>query len=103
VPQTDALDLNARPIRALELLSRESRWTTEVRSQWNRVSRATAQRDLAAVVGSFRPTGPMQKKAVGTGLDLPVVPSTRLEGFRANVLVLCNRRHCLAGCIGLER
>lgn len=45
--ETAALDLNSRQIRALEFLLREPRLTTALYRQWNRASRATAQRDLA--------------------------------------------------------
>jgi Fic family protein len=63
VPQTAALDLNPRQIRALEFLSRESRLTTELYRQWNRVARATAQRDLADLVAR----GLLQQRGVGRG------------------------------------
>jgi predicted HTH transcriptional regulator len=58
-----ALGLNTRQIRALELLLREPRLTTALYSQWNRVSRATAQRDLADLVAR----GLLQQRGVGRG------------------------------------
>jgi len=62
-PQTAVLDLNPRQIRALEFLLREPRLTTALYSQWNRVSRATAQRDLADLVAR----GLLQQRGVGRG------------------------------------
>ncbi|MFZ5915598.1 MAG: Fic family protein [Chloroflexota bacterium] len=62
-PQTAALDLNPRQIQALEFLSHESRLTTELYSQWNRVARATAQRDLADLVAR----GLLRQRGVGRG------------------------------------
>lgn len=47
---TAVLGLNSRQIRSLEFLLHEPRLTTELYTQWNRVSRATAQRDLADLV-----------------------------------------------------
>jgi Fic family protein len=58
-----ALGLNTRQIRALELLLQEPRLTTALYSQWNRVSRATAQRDLADLVAR----GLLQQRGVGRG------------------------------------
>ena len=58
-----ALGLNTRQIRALELLLREPRLTTALYSQWNRVSCATAQRDLADLVAR----GLLQQRGVGRG------------------------------------
>jgi len=58
-----ALDLNPRQIRALEFLLREPRLTTALYSQWNRVSRATAQRDLADMVAR----GLLRRRGVGRG------------------------------------
>ena len=55
--------LNARQIRALEFLLREPRLTTSLYSQWNRVSRATAQRDLADLIAK----GLLQQRGVGRG------------------------------------
>ncbi|MBN1139882.1 MAG: Fic family protein [Anaerolineae bacterium] len=63
VPQTVALDLHPRQIRALEFLSREPRLTTEIYRQWNRVARATAQRDLADLVAR----GLLRQRGVGRG------------------------------------
>ncbi|OGO41461.1 MAG: hypothetical protein A2Z04_06895 [Chloroflexi bacterium RBG_16_57_9] len=62
--EVTALDLNARQIRALEFLSREPRMTTILYSQWNRVSRATAQRDLADLVAR----GLLRQRGVGRGI-----------------------------------
>lgn len=62
--ETAALDLNARQIRALEFLSQEPHLTTALYSQWNRVSRATAQRDLADLVAR----GLLQQRGVGRGV-----------------------------------
>ena len=59
-----ALGLNARQIRALEFLLREPRLTTALYSQWNRVSRATAQRDLADLVAR----GLLLRRGVGRGI-----------------------------------
>ena len=61
--ETCALGLNPRQIRALESLLRESRLTTALYSQWNRVSRATAQRDLADLVAR----GLLEQRGVGRG------------------------------------
>ena len=63
VPQTAALDLNPRQIRALEFLAHESKLTTTLYRQWNRVSRATAQRDLGDLVSR----GILQQQGVGRG------------------------------------
>ncbi len=64
-----ALDLNPRQIRALEFLLHEPRLTTALYSQWNRVSRATAQRDLADLVAR----GLLEQRGVrrGTHYVLP--------------------------------
>ena len=59
-----ALGLNARQIRALEFLLREPCLTTALYSQWNRVSRATAQRDLADLVAR----GLLLRRGVGRGI-----------------------------------
>jgi len=59
-----ALGLNTRQIRALELLLREPRLTTALYRQWNRVSRATAQRDLADLAAR----GLLQQHGVGRGV-----------------------------------
>jgi len=58
-----ALGLDPRQIRALEFLLREPRLTTALYSEWNRVSRATAQRDLADLVDR----GLLQQRGVGRG------------------------------------
>lgn len=58
-----ALDLNSRQIRALEFLMHEPRLTTSQYSQWQRVSRATAQRDLADLVKR----GLLEQRGVGRG------------------------------------
>ena len=63
LPQAAALDLNPRQIRALELLAREPKLTTAVYRQWNRVSRATAQRDLGGLVSK----GILEQQGVGRG------------------------------------
>lgn len=63
VPHTAALDLNPRQIRALEFLAHESELTTTLYRQWNRVSRATAQRDLGDLVSR----GILQQQGVGRG------------------------------------
>jgi Fic family protein len=63
VPETAILDLNPRQIRSLEFLLRESRLTTELYTQWNHVSRATAQRDLA----DLAVRGLLQQRGVGRG------------------------------------
>jgi Fic family protein len=63
VPQTTALDLNPRQIRALEFLVREPKLTTALYRQWNRVSRATAQRDLSDLVSR----GILAQHGVGRG------------------------------------
>lgn len=63
VPQTAALDLNPRQIRALEFLAHESKLTTTLYRQWNRVSRATAQRDLGDLVSR----GILLQQGVGRG------------------------------------
>jgi predicted HTH transcriptional regulator len=55
--------LNPRQIRALEFLLHEPRLTTALYSQWNRVSRATAQRDLANLVAR----GLLEQRGVGRG------------------------------------
>ncbi len=55
--------LNGRQIRALEFLLREPRLTTSLYSQWNRVSRATAQRDLADLIAQ----GLLQQRGIGRG------------------------------------
>jgi Fic family protein len=60
---TAALGLSARQVRALEFLAREPRLTTALYCQWNRVSRATAQRDLADLVAR----GLLQPHGVGRG------------------------------------
>ena len=57
------LGLNPRQIRALEFLLHEPRLTTAVYSQWNRISRSTAQRDLADLVDR----GLLQQRGVGRG------------------------------------
>jgi ATP-dependent DNA helicase RecG len=59
-----ALGLNPRQIRALEFLLREPRLTTALYSQLNRVSRATAQRDLADLVAR----GLLRRRGVGRGI-----------------------------------
>ena len=61
--EASALDLNLRQIRALEFLLRETRLTTALYGQWNRVSRATAQRDLADLVSRRL----LQQRGVGRG------------------------------------
>lgn len=58
-----ALGLNARQIRALEFLLNEPRLTTVLYSEWHRVSRATAQRDLADLVAR----GLLAQRGVGRG------------------------------------
>ncbi len=58
-----ALGLNTRQIRALEFLLREPRLTTAPYGQWIRVSRATAQRDLADLAAR----GLLQQRGVGRG------------------------------------
>jgi Fic family protein len=63
VPPTTALDLNPRQIRALEFLAHEPKLTTALYRQWNRVSRATAQRDLAGLVSR----GILAQQGVGRG------------------------------------
>jgi Fic family protein len=63
VPQTATLDLNPRQIRALEFLAREPKLTTALYGQWNRVSRATAQRDLGDLVSR----GILAQQGVGRG------------------------------------
>jgi Fic family protein len=63
VPQTAAMDLNPRQIRALEFLAREPKLTTALYRQWNRVSRATAQRDLSDLVSR----GIVAQQGVGRG------------------------------------
>jgi len=55
--------LNGRQIRALELLLHEPRLTTALYSQWMRVSRATAQRDLADLIDK----GLLRQRGVGRG------------------------------------
>jgi Fic family protein len=64
VAETATLGLNPRQIRALEFLLREPHLTTALYSQWNRVSRATAQRDLADLVAR----GLLQQRGVGRGI-----------------------------------
>ena len=59
-----ALGLNSRQIRALEFLLREPRLTTALYVQLNRVSRATAQRDLADLVAR----GLLRRRGVGRGI-----------------------------------
>lgn len=59
-----SLGLNARQIRALEFLLREPRLTTDLYTQWNRVSRATAQRDLSDLVAR----GLLRRQGVGRGI-----------------------------------
>lgn len=59
-----ALGLNPRQIRALEFLLREPRLTTALYGQLNRVSRATAQRDLADLVAR----GLLRRRGVGRGI-----------------------------------
>ena len=63
------LGLKPRQIRALEFLLHEPRLTTALYSQWNRVSRATAQRDLADLVAR----GLLQKQGVGRGTSYVLV------------------------------
>jgi len=63
VPPTTALDLNPRQIRALEFLVHEPKLTTALYRQWNRVSRATAQRDLGDLVSR----GILAQQGVGRG------------------------------------
>ena len=58
-----AQSLNGRQIRALEFLLREPRLTTSLYVQWNRVSRATAQRDLADLVAK----GLLHQQGIGRG------------------------------------
>jgi Fic family protein len=58
-----ALGLNTRQIRALEFLLSEPHLTTALYGQWNHVSRATAQRDLADLVAR----GLLQQRGVGRG------------------------------------
>jgi Fic family protein len=50
-------------LRHLEFLLSEPRLTTALYSQWNRVSRATAQRDMADLVDR----GVLQRHSVGRG------------------------------------
>ncbi len=57
------LGLNPRQIRSLEFLLHEPRLTTELYTQWNRVSRATAQRDLADLVNR----GLLRQHGLGRG------------------------------------
>jgi len=59
-----AFGLNSRQIRALEFLLREPRLTTALYVQLNRVSRATAQRDLADLVAR----GLLRRRGVGRGI-----------------------------------
>lgn len=59
-----ALALNSRQIRALEFLLHEPRLTTALYSHWSRVSRATAQRDLADLVAR----GLLRQRGVGRGI-----------------------------------
>jgi predicted HTH transcriptional regulator len=63
VPQTATLDLNPRQIRALEFLAREQELTTTLYRQWNRVSRARAQRDLSDLLSR----GILARQGVGRG------------------------------------
>jgi Fic family protein len=70
-----ALDLNPRQIRALEFLLREPRLTTALYRQWNRVSRATAQRDLADLVAR----GLLQQLGVGRGTYYVLVGSDEAQ------------------------
>ncbi len=62
--QVAALGLNTRQIRALEFLLQEPRLTTALYSQWNHVSRATAQRDLADLLAR----GLLQQQGRGRGI-----------------------------------
>jgi len=61
--EASALGLNPRQIRALELLLGEPRLTTALYTEWNRVSRATAQRDLADLVAR----GLLEQRGIGRG------------------------------------
>jgi Fic family protein len=63
LPQVAARDLHPRQIRVLEILAREPKVTTALYRQWSRVSRATAQRDLADLVSR----GILAQKGVGRG------------------------------------
>jgi len=63
LPQASAMDLNPRQIRALEFLVQEPKLTTALYRQWNRVSRATAQRDLSDLVSR----GILVQQGVGRG------------------------------------
>ena len=75
MPQTAALDLNPRQIRALEFLEREPKLTTTLYRQWNRVSRATAQRDLGNLVSR----GILERQGVGRGTYYVLVRSDEAQ------------------------
>ncbi len=75
VPQTAALDLNPRQIRALEFLAREPKLTTSLYRQWMRVSRATAQRDLADLVDR----GLLRQRGVGRGVHYVLAESDEAQ------------------------
>ena len=61
--EASVVGLNPRQIRALEFLLQEPRLTTALYSQWNQVSRATAQRDLADMLSR----GLLERRGVGRG------------------------------------
>jgi Fic family protein len=79
--ETTVMGLNPRQIRSLEFLLHEPRLTTELYTQWNRASRATAQRDLADLVAR----GLLRQHGLGRGTyyALPSADEAQTAGGEA--------------------
>ena len=75
LPPAAALNLNPRQIRALEFLAHEPKLTTALYRQWNRVSRATAQRDLSDLVSR----GILAQRGVGRGTHYVLAGSAEAQ------------------------